>query len=52
MLGKDRLNLLIAKTFDVDCTQSSFTVSDDFFFFFGVFIQALYKEKSVINKGK
>ena len=40
ILGKDRLNLLIAKTFDVDCTQSSFTVSDQISFFF-VFIEEL-----------
>jgi len=43
VLGKDELYLLIAKTFDVDCTQSSFTVSD-LFFVFWCFIQALYKK--------
>lgn len=36
VLGKDELNLLIAKNFDVDCTQSSFIVSD-LFFVFGVY---------------
>jgi hypothetical protein len=50
VLGKDQLHLLIAKTFDVNCTQSSFTVSD-IFFFFGVSIKK-YIRKTVINERK
>jgi len=44
VLGKDELNLLIAKNFDVDCTQSSFTVSD-LFFVYGVLFKHYIREK-------